>query len=101
MPVRAKLSRRHSESLPKLLAKIILGIEAAPARDLGDAKIPGLEKPRGFLETLLFEEMAQKASGHAMKAAGNVLPGVAKLLRDGLHGDFLVIADSSADTLNE
>ena len=101
MPVRAKLPGRHSEAFAKLLAKVVLGIESAAPRDLGNTKVSGLQKTRGLSESFFLEEMAQEAAGNAMKTAGNVLPGVSKLFRDCLHGDFLVIADSSADTLNE
>jgi len=101
MSIRAKLPRRHSKPLPKLLAKVVFGVEPATPRDLRHAKVPGFEKPRGFPESLFLEEMAQEPAGDAMKTAGYVLPGVPKLLGDSLHGDFLVIADPSAYTLNE
>ena len=101
MSIRAKLARRHPESLPELLAKVVFGVEPAASRDLRNAKVAGLEKTRGFPESLFLEEMAQEPAGDAMKTAGYVLPGVPKLLGDGLYGDFLVIADPSAYTLNE
>lgn len=101
MPVRAKLPGRHSEAFPKLLAKVVFGIESAAPRDLGNTKVSGLQKTRGLSESFFLEEMAQEAARNAMKTAGNVLPGVSKFFRDCFHGDFLVIADSSPDTLNE
>ena len=101
MSVRAELARRHSESLAELLAKVVFGIEPAAACDLRNAKVAGLEKTRGFAESLFLEEMAQEPAGDAMKTAGYVLPGVPKLLGNGLHGDLLVIAYPSAYTLNE
>jgi hypothetical protein len=101
MSVRAKLSRRHSESLAKLLAKVVLGIEPAAPRDLRNAKVPGLEQTRGFLESLFLQKVAEEAAGDAMKTAGNVLSRVSELFGDGFHRDFLVIADAPADTLDE
>jgi len=101
MSVRAKLSRRHSKSLAKLLAKVILGIEPAASRDLRHAKVPGLQETRSFLESLFLQKVAEEAAGDAMKTAGHVLSRVPELFGDGFHGDFLVIADAPADTLNE
>jgi len=89
--VRTELARRHPEALAKLLAKIIFGIEPTPACNLRDAEIADLQQARGFLEAFFFQEMAEKAAGDPMEAAGNVLPGKSQLLSDRFHGDFLVI----------
>jgi hypothetical protein len=101
MSVRAKLSRRHSESLAKLLTEVVLGIEPAAPRDLRHAKIASLEQTRSFLESLLLQKVTKKAAGDAMKTAGHVLSRESELFGNGFHGDFLIIADAPADTLNE
>ncbi len=101
MSVRAKLSRRHSESLAKLLAEVVLRIEPAAPGDLRHAQGAVLQKARGFLQSFFLEKVAQKTSGHSMKPAGDVLSRVPELFCHCLDGDLLVIANTSADTLDQ
>jgi hypothetical protein len=97
----SELTRRHPVPLSELLSEVILGIEAASARDLGHAQIAALEQVRSLLEPLLFEEVAEQTSGDAMEAPRDVLSRVAELARDGLHRDFFVGSQAPANGFDE
>src|SRR5438270_592986 len=95
--VRSELSRRHSVAFAELLPEVVLGVEAAAARHLRHAQVAGLEQPRGLLEPLLLEEVAEETSGHAVEAAGDVLPRVAELARHGFDGHLFIVAQTAAN----
>src|SRR5712691_8977328 len=101
MSVRAELAGRHPESLPELLAEVVLRIEAAAAGDHGDAKIAGFEQASRFFQPLLFEEVAEQATGGAVESAGDVLPRVPELFGDRLDGDLLIGAKPAPNGLDQ
>src|SRR6266404_6069425 len=78
--IRTELSRRHAESLSELLAEVVLRVEAAAAGDLRDAHVAALQQARRLFQTLLFQEVAEQASGNPVEAPGDVLSRVAELL---------------------
>src|SRR6185503_9352757 len=99
--VRTELPRRHAVADAELLAEVVLRIEAAAARDLGDAQIAALEQPCRLLEPLLFQKLAQEPSGDSMKAAGDVLPRIAELLRHRFHRYLFVGTKTPAHCFDE
>src|SRR5436309_2073566 len=99
--VGAELAGRHAESLSELLPKVVLRIESAAPRDLRHAHVARFQQTRRLLEAFLFQKMAEQPTGDAMKASGDILPCVAELLGHCFNSDFLVLADPSANTLDE
>jgi len=87
-----ELPWRHPIAVPELLAEVVLGIEAAASGDLGDAQVAVLEQSGSLLQTLLLEKMAEKAPGHPVEAARDVLARVPQFSGYSLHSDFFVRA---------
>src|SRR5262249_5966121 len=80
--VGAELPRRHPEAFAELLAEVVLGVEPAAARDLGDAHVAALEQARGLAEAFFLEEVAEKTSGDAVESDGYVLASVDQFFYD-------------------
>src|SRR5687768_4843646 len=60
---RTELPRRHAVPDPELLAEVVLRVESAAARDLGDPDVAGLQQASRFLQALLLEELAEEPPG--------------------------------------
>src|SRR5205823_13331175 len=99
--VRAELPRRHSVTMAELLAKVILRIEPAAARDLRHAQISRLEQPGRFLQALFLEEMTEEPPREPMETAGDVLARISELARDRFHCNLFVFAKAAPDCFDQ